>query len=165
MCEGGFSLIKPTTRHWNTVITVMSVLIVAEIITFLLATLVHLGIPVPLGFTQPQIIPAAIVEGLCGIFLAVSAYAVFAHKTWAWRVALAAHVFAVAGVLLGILATIRSSAGGEPNFIPPPPADPTGCATRLKKERSLPPVRKGKPWPFLRKRLDRFSKVGYGMST
>jgi hypothetical protein len=123
MYEGGFSLIKPTTGHWNTVITVMSVLIVAETITFLLATLVHLGIPVPLGFTQPQIIPAAIAEGLCGIFLAVSAYAIFTYKTWAWRVALAAHIFAVAGVLLGILATIRSSAGGEPNFIPPPPAD------------------------------------------
>ncbi len=117
MREGGFSLIKPTTRHWNTVITVMSVLIVAETITFLLATLLHLGIPVPLGFTQPQIIPAAIVEGLCGVFLAVSAYAIFTYKTWAWRVALAAHIFAVAGVLLGILATIRSSAGGEPNFI------------------------------------------------
>src|SRR5260221_2928282 len=123
MCEGGFSLIKPTTGHWNTVITVMSVLIVAETITFLLATLVHLGIPVPLGFTQPQIIPAAIAEGLCGIFLAVSAYAIFTYKTWAWRVALAAHIFAVAGGLLGIFAAIRSSAGGGPDFIPPPPPD------------------------------------------
>ena len=108
---------ETTTRRWTTVVMVINVLIVGEATTFLLATLLHLGIPVPLGFTQPQIIPAAIVEGLCGIFLAVSAYAVFAHKTWAWRVALAAHVFAVAGVLLGILATIRSSAGGEPNFI------------------------------------------------
>jgi len=99
------------------VTTVISVLIVAETLTFLLATLLHLGIPVPLGFTQPRIIPAAIVEGLCGIFLAVSAYAIFTYKTWAWQVALAAHVFAVVGVLLGILATIRSPAGGEPNFI------------------------------------------------
>jgi hypothetical protein len=102
MREGGFSLIKPTTCRWNMVTTVISVLIGAETITFLLATLLHLGIPVPIGFTQPQIIPAAIVEGLCGIFLAVSAYAIFTHKTWAWRVALAAHVFAVAGVLLKI---------------------------------------------------------------
>src|SRR5260221_7703586 len=126
MCEGGFSLIKPTTRHWNTVITVMSVLIVAETITFLLATLVHLGIPVPLGFTQPQIIPAAIVEGFCGIFLAVSAYAVFAHKTWAWRVALAAHVFAVAGGLLGKLSRLRKSRGGQTKFLTtPPPRNPT----------------------------------------
>ena len=104
---------ETTTHRWNTVITVISVLIVAETITFLLAVLLHLGIPVPLGFTQPQIIPAAIVEGLCGIFLAVSAYAIFTYKTWAWRVALAAHIFAVAGVLLGILATIRSSAGAS----------------------------------------------------
>ncbi len=114
---------ETTTRRWTTVVTVINVLIVGEATTFLLATLLHLGIPVPLGFTQPQIIPAAIVEGLCGIFLAVSAYAIFTYKTWAWRVALAAHVFAVVGVLLGILATIRSSAGGEPNFISPPPAD------------------------------------------
>ena len=48
----------------------ISALIVAETITFLLATLLHVGIPVPLGFTQPRIIPAAIVKGLCGIFLA-----------------------------------------------------------------------------------------------
>src|SRR5260221_9627883 len=94
----------------------MSVLIVAETITFLLATLVHLGIPVPLGFTQPQIIPAAIVEGLCGIFLAVSAYAVFAHKTWAWRVALAAHVFAVAGGPLGVFGAVSCLAGRGPDF-------------------------------------------------
>ncbi len=98
---------ETTTRRWTTVVMVINVLIVGEATTFLLATLLHLGIPVPLGFTQPQIIPAAIVEGLCGIFLAVSAYAIFTYKTWAWRVALAAHVFAVVGVLLGILATIR----------------------------------------------------------
>ncbi len=95
---------ETTTRSWTTVVTVISVLIVAEAITFLLAALVHLGIEFPLGFAEPRIIPAAIVEGLCAIFLAVSAYAVFAHKTWAWWGAIAAHTFAVAGVLLGITA-------------------------------------------------------------
>lgn len=108
---------ETTTRRWNAVTIVISVLIVAETITFLLATLLHLGVPAPLGFTQPLIIPAAIVEGLCALFLAMSAYAIFTGKTWAWRVTLAAHIFAVAGVLLGILATTRSPAGGEPNFI------------------------------------------------
>src|SRR5260370_26556195 len=111
---------EPTTRRWTTVVMVSNVLIVGEATTFLLATLLHLGIPVPLGFTQPQIIPAAIVEGLCGIFLAVSAYAIFTYKTWAWRVALAAHVFAVAGGLVGVLATILSSAGGGAEFLHPP---------------------------------------------
>jgi hypothetical protein len=77
---------------------------VGEAMTFLLAALLHLGIQFPLGFSEPRIIPAAIVEGLCGLFLAVSAYTVFAHKTWAWGAALTAHIFAVAGVLLGITA-------------------------------------------------------------
>src|SRR3989442_14829909 len=80
----------------------ISVLIVGEAITFLLATLLHLGVPLPLGISEPRIIPAAIVEGLCGLFLAVSAYAVLTHKTWAWWVAIAAHTFAVAGVLLWV---------------------------------------------------------------
>jgi hypothetical protein len=107
---------ETTTRRWTTIVTVISMLIVAEAITFLLATLVHVGIPIPLGFSEPRIIPAAIVEGLCWLFLSVSAYAVFARKTWAWGVAVAAHVFAVVGVLLGIFATSRGNAT-EANFI------------------------------------------------
>jgi hypothetical protein len=97
-------MIDTTTHRWSTVVTVISVLIVGEAITFLLAALLHLGVELPLGFTEPQIIPAAIVEGLCGLFLAVSAYGVIARTSWAWVVALAAHVFAAAGVLLGITA-------------------------------------------------------------
>lgn len=97
-------MIETTTRRWTIVVTVISVLMVVEAITFLLAALLHLGVQFPLGFSEPRIIPAAIVEGLCAIFLAVSAYAVFARKTWAWWVAIAAHAFAVAGVLLGITA-------------------------------------------------------------
>ena len=95
---------ETTTHRWTTVVTVINVLIVGEAITFLLAALLHLGIQFPLGFSEPRIISAAIAEGLCGIFLAVSAYAVFVRKTWAWWGAIAAHAFAVAGVLLGITA-------------------------------------------------------------
>ncbi len=97
-------MIETPTHRWSPVVTVISVLIVGEAITFLLAALLHLGVQLPLGSTEPQIIPAAIVEGLCGLFLAVSAYAVFTRRTWAWPIAMAAHVFAVAGVLLGITA-------------------------------------------------------------
>ena len=92
------------SNRGTTVVTVISVLMVLEAITFLLAAMLHLGVQFPLGFSEPQIIPATIVEGLCGIFLAVGAYAVFARKSWAWQGAVAAHVFAVAGVLLGITA-------------------------------------------------------------
>jgi fluoride ion exporter CrcB/FEX len=93
---------KTTTRSFTTVVTVITVLMVAEAVTFLLAALLHLGIPV--GLSEPRIIPAAIVEGLCGLFLAVSTYAVVARTTWAWGSALAANLFAIAGVLLGITA-------------------------------------------------------------
>jgi hypothetical protein len=93
---------KTTTRSFTTVVTVITVLMVGEAVTFLLAALLHLGIP--LGLSEPRIIPAAIVEGLCGLFLAVSAYAVAARTTWAWGTALAANLFAMAGVLLGITA-------------------------------------------------------------
>jgi hypothetical protein len=91
-----------TTGSFTTVVTVISVLMVAEAVTFLLAALLHVGIP--LGFSEPRIIPAAIVEGLCGLLLAVSTYAVVARTTWAWGAALATHLGAVAGVLLGITA-------------------------------------------------------------
>ncbi len=95
-------MMKTTTRSWSPVVTVISVLMVAEAVTFLLAALLHLGIP--LGFSEPRILPAAIVEGLCGLFLAVSTYAVVARAHLAWGVALAAHLVAVAGVVLGITA-------------------------------------------------------------
>jgi hypothetical protein len=95
-------MMKTTTRGFTTVVTVITVLMVAEAVTFLLAALLHLGIPV--GLSEPRIIPAAIVEGLCGLFLAVSTYAVVARTTWAWGAALAANLFAIAGVLLGIAA-------------------------------------------------------------
>jgi hypothetical protein len=106
--------IETTTRRWATIVAVIKVLIVAEGISFLLAALLHTGIQFLPGFTEPRNTIAAIVEGLCGIFLTVSAYAVFARKTWAWRIAIAAHVFAVAAVLVGItVAALGSNPGGD----------------------------------------------------
>jgi hypothetical protein len=94
-------MMKTTTGSSTPIVTLISVLMVGEALTFLLAALLHLGIP--LGFSEPRIIPAAIVEGLCGLLLAGSAYAVFVRTRLAWGAALAAHLFAVAGVLLGII--------------------------------------------------------------
>src|SRR6266700_4343071 len=102
--EGGVSMSEIKSNRCTPIVMVLGVLMVLEAITFLLAAMLHMGIQFPLGFSEPQIIPAAIVEALCGIFLAVSAYGVIARKTWAWGGAIAAHVFAVAGVLLGIIA-------------------------------------------------------------
>jgi hypothetical protein len=87
--------------------TVVTVLVVFGAVTFLLAALVHLGARIPLGFaviTEPVIVPAAIVEGLAGLGLAVSAYALLTRRGWARPAAMAANAFALGGVLLGMWA-------------------------------------------------------------
>ena len=75
--------------------------------TFLIGAVLHLGARIPIGFAvlaEPRIFPATIVEGLCGLFLAVGAYAVLTRRTRAWLIATAAHAFALGGVLLGTFA-------------------------------------------------------------
>jgi hypothetical protein len=84
-------------------------LIVVDAAALLFAGIVHLvGARIPLGaavFEEPPILPAGIVEGLAGLLFVLAAYAVFAGRPWAWWSALAAHLFAIAGFLLGIVAT------------------------------------------------------------
>ena len=82
---------------------ILLVVIVIEALTFLTAALLHSGIEIPL-IHEPKIIPAMIVEGSCGIFLAISAYAIGMHKKRAWKTAIYADIFSIAGVLLGIIA-------------------------------------------------------------
>ena len=57
------------------------------------------------------ILPAAIVESLAGLGLAVAVAALLmrVRGTWTWRTALAAQVFALLGVLLGIIVTSLGS--------------------------------------------------------
>ncbi len=96
-----------TPRSRNAVTTMAGALVVLYAITFLLGALLHLGARVPMGsvvLVEPRIVPATIVETLCGLFLAVSAYAVFARRDWAWSTVVGAHAFALAGVLLGMVA-------------------------------------------------------------
>jgi hypothetical protein len=95
-------VIETTVPSRAAVVTTIGVLIVLEAATYILAALLHVGVRIPLGFTEPRIIPAAIAEGLIGIFLAVSAGFLFTR--WAWPVAVAAHIFALLGTLLGVFA-------------------------------------------------------------
>jgi uncharacterized membrane protein SpoIIM required for sporulation len=72
----------------------------ANAILFFFGAVQHVGIT--LGpFHEPHIIPAAIVEGTCGLALASGAVASF-HA--GWRTAVVANLIAVAGVLLGMAA-------------------------------------------------------------
>lgn len=104
---------ETATRSRAAVATTIGVLAAGEAATFFIGALAHLGMRIPLGFAtiaEPQIIGATIVEGLCGLFLAVGAYAVFARQPWAWPTAIAAHAFGLGGVLLG-MAAIAAGAG------------------------------------------------------
>ena len=89
--------------------TIFRVLVVFDTIALLFAAALHVqGAQIPLGFAtfdEPQIVPAAIVEGAAGIFFAVSSYALFTRRRWAWGWTLFAHIFAILGFLLGIFAT------------------------------------------------------------
>jgi hypothetical protein len=90
-------------------VVILDWLIPLDAVALLFAAIVHLvGARIPLGvavFVEPPILPAGIVEGLAGLLFVLAAYAVFARQRWAWPAALAAHLFAIAGFLLGIWAT------------------------------------------------------------
>ncbi len=107
----------PMTR--TTAGTVLGTVMLIAALTFWTGALLHLGTPIPLGFTvitEPRIIPATIGEGLCGLALAVGAYGVLNSRSWAWPAAVVAHIFSIAGVLLGITALAgRSEARTELN--------------------------------------------------
>jgi hypothetical protein len=98
---------EATTRPRTTLATTVGTLAVLYAVTFFLGALLHLGLRIPLGFAvlaEPRIIPATIVEGLCGLGLAIGAYAVLTGRGWAWSAVTGAHAFALGGVLLGITA-------------------------------------------------------------
>jgi hypothetical protein len=98
-------MIEPATRlRTGTAVGVLSAIYAA---TFFFGALLHLGVRIPLGFAvfaEPTIVPAAIVESLCGLALLFGAFAVFTRTSWAWTAAFAAHAFALGGVLLGVTA-------------------------------------------------------------
>ncbi|MGH8896927.1 MAG: hypothetical protein ACRDZ4_07890 [Egibacteraceae bacterium] len=103
------------TGRWHGSATAIGVLAALYSATFFVGALLHAGVAIPLGLAvlaEPVIVPAVIVESLCGAGLAVAAYAVLTRKTWAWLFTFAAHVFALGGILLGIAAL---AAGGGPH--------------------------------------------------
>jgi hypothetical protein len=106
-------MIGTSVPRRSVAVAVLRVLIPFDAIALLFAGIVHLvGARIPLGaavFDEPPIIPAGIVEGLAGLIFALATYAVFARRRWGWPIALAAHLFAIAGFLVGIWATRRGT--------------------------------------------------------
>jgi hypothetical protein len=100
-------MIEQQTIRKTGIATTVGILSAFYAVTFFLGALLHLGWRVPLGFAalgEPRILPATVVEGLCGLALAVAACAVLARADWAWTAAFTANAFALGGVLLGITA-------------------------------------------------------------
>lgn len=106
---------EPAIHRGTGVATVVGALSALYAATFLFGALLHLGVRVPPGFAvlaEPRILPATVVEGLCGLALSVAAWAILARKGWARTAAIAAHAFALGGVLLG---TAALAAGAGPS--------------------------------------------------
>jgi hypothetical protein len=70
---------------------------------FFFGAVQHAGIAIG-PFHEPSIIPAAIVETLCGVSLLCGAASVWLQSRIQWGVALTTNLFALSGVLLGIVA-------------------------------------------------------------
>jgi len=66
--------------------------------TFLVGALLHAGVVLPLGvatLSEPRIVPATIVEGVCALALSVGAYGLLTRRSWGSRAARAAGVLGV----------------------------------------------------------------------
>jgi hypothetical protein len=109
-------MIDNAPQRGTRVVPVINILLVGEAITFLLAALWHLGIPIVPGFVPQPIIYATIVEGLCWLFLSWSFFALRTNRSRAWGITLAAHIFAILAVLLGIYATSQGPGNDVINY-------------------------------------------------
>lgn len=102
----------PTTTR-----TIIGSLAAVYAVLFFVGAVLHAGVAIPLGpvvLTEPVIVPAVIVESLCGLGLAFAAYAIFARKPWAWTAAVAGHAVALGGVLLGVTAILLTGGSSTP---------------------------------------------------
>jgi hypothetical protein len=106
-------MIQATPRHRTLVGAILRVLLVFDAAALLFAGIVHLvGARIPLGiavFIEPPILPAGIVESLAGLLFVWATYATFTGSRMAWPAAVVAHLFAIAGFLVGIAATLSGT--------------------------------------------------------
>jgi len=93
--------------------TVAASLMSANAALFFFGSIQHAGVAVG-PFHEPVIIPAAIVEALCGLCLLWGAIALFRGSRTPWRIALITNLVALGGVLLGIAAL---AAGAGPRTV------------------------------------------------
>jgi len=76
---------------------------ISNALLFFFGAVQHAGVSIGY-FHEPRIIPAAIVESLCGLSLVWGVTAVFGHSPVEWRTAIIANLVPLGGVLLGMAA-------------------------------------------------------------
>ena len=76
---------------------------IANAALFFFGALQHAGIAIG-RFHEPHILPATIVESLCGLSLVWGVAALFGHSPVEWRTAIIANLVPLGGVLLGMAA-------------------------------------------------------------
>ena len=76
---------------------------IANALLFFFGAVQHAGVSIGY-FHEPRIIPAAIVESLCGLSLVWGVAVVFGHPPVEWRTAIIANLVPLGGVLLGMAA-------------------------------------------------------------
>ena len=83
--------------------TAMGLIMISNATLFLFGAIQHIGFSVG-RFHEPKIVPAFIVETICGLFLLWGSIAVFGHFPRTRKIALISNLVALGGVLLGMAA-------------------------------------------------------------
>lgn len=83
--------------------TLLGFLMMANAALFFFGAIQHVGVTIG-PFHEPRIIPAAIVETICGISLTAGAVIVLSRAILPWGAPLVANLVALSGVLLGMIA-------------------------------------------------------------
>lgn len=95
----------------------LGLLFIGESISGVFFAIAHLGLRIPLGFAtlhQPRVIPATVVEMLCGIGLMIAGVALLTHQPWSWGAAIASQAITLAGFTLGVFATAHNPGSQDP---------------------------------------------------
>jgi hypothetical protein len=83
--------------------TFLGCVMISNAALFFFGALQHAGIAIG-RFHEPRIVPATIVESICGLSLLWGVTALFGHSSVAWRIVLIANLVPLGGVLLGMAA-------------------------------------------------------------
>jgi hypothetical protein len=81
----------------------LGLLMALNMAIFVFGAIQHVGVEIG-SFSEPVIVPAAVVESICALSLFWALWAVFRESPAFWRIAIIGNLVPLAGVLLGIVA-------------------------------------------------------------